>query len=175
MLRHMPYPVFDDVIHEPHRLRICAMLVPVDRHRLRHGARRDGPVRLGAVQAPQGPVGAAATPASTASVRDGRQVTTVVLTPAGREALCGHVAELQRMARIVGSDRRSDELRSPLTRPTHAEPAVPTHLVDRGRRDLESVGIASTALQAACSSTTGRSRPTGRSSPAGHGRSGRER
>ena len=23
-----PYPVFDDVIHEPHRLRICAMLVP---------------------------------------------------------------------------------------------------------------------------------------------------
>ena len=28
MLRRMPYPVFDDVIHEPHRLRICAMLVP---------------------------------------------------------------------------------------------------------------------------------------------------
>ena len=28
MLRPMPYPVFDDVIHEPHRLRICAMLVP---------------------------------------------------------------------------------------------------------------------------------------------------
>ena len=26
------------------------------------------------------------------AVRDGRQVTTVVLTPAGREALCGHVA-----------------------------------------------------------------------------------
>ena len=23
-----PYPVFDDVIHEPHRLRICALLVP---------------------------------------------------------------------------------------------------------------------------------------------------
>ena len=41
-------------------------------------------------------------------MRDGRQVTTVVLTPAGREALCGHVAELQRMARIVGSDRRAE-------------------------------------------------------------------
>ena len=40
------------------------------------------------------------------AIRDGRQVTTVVLTPAGREALCGHVAELQRMARVVGSDRR---------------------------------------------------------------------
>ena len=38
-------------------------------------------------------------------MRDGRQVTTVVLTAAGREALCGHVAELQRMARIVGNDR----------------------------------------------------------------------
>ncbi len=41
-------------------------------------------------------------------MRDGRQVTTVVLTPGGREALCGHVAELQRMARIVGNDRRGD-------------------------------------------------------------------
>ncbi|NHA70350.1 transcriptional regulator, partial [Phycicoccus flavus] len=39
-------------------------------------------------------------------VRDGRQLTTVALTAAGREALCGHVAELQRMARIVGEDRR---------------------------------------------------------------------
>ena len=105
MLRRMPYPVFDEVIHEPHRLRICAMLVPsagtefatvrdemglsdsaLSKHLKALSAR--GYTRVDRV------------------VRDGRQVTTVVLTPAGREALCGHVAELQRMARVVGSDRR---------------------------------------------------------------------
>ena len=55
MLRPMPYPVFDEVIHEPHRLRICAMLVPSTGTEF--GTVRDemGSVRLGAVQAPQGP------------------------------------------------------------------------------------------------------------------------
>ena len=107
MLRRMPYPVFDDVIHEPHRLRICALLVPSagtdfatvrDEIGLSDSAlskhlktlSEHGYTRLDR------------------SVRDGRQVTTVVLTPAGREALCGHVAELQRMARIVGTDRRGE-------------------------------------------------------------------
>ena len=105
MLRRMPYPVFDEVIHEPHRLRICALLVPstgtdfatvrdevglsdsaLSKHLKALSAR--GYTRL--ERAP----------------REGRQVTTVVLTDAGRAALCGHVAELQRMARIVGTDRR---------------------------------------------------------------------
>lgn len=102
-----PYPVFDDVIHEPHRLRICAMLVPStgtdfatvrDEMGLSDSAlskhlktlTERGYTRL------------------ERTVRDGHQVTTVVLTGAGREALCGHVAELQRMARIVGNDRRGD-------------------------------------------------------------------
>ena len=38
----------------------------VDGHRVRHGARRDGPVRLRAVQAPQGASAPRATPASSA-------------------------------------------------------------------------------------------------------------
>ena len=59
-------------------------------------------------------------------MRDGRQVTTVVLTPAGREALCGHVAELQRMARIVGSDRRAATRSRQLTPVTRTpEPPMP--------------------------------------------------
>ena len=105
MLRRMPYPVFDEVIHEPHRLRICALLVPstgtdfatvrdevglsdsaLSKHLKALSAR--GYTRL--ERAP----------------REGRQVTTVVLTATGRAALCGHVAELQRMARIVGAGRR---------------------------------------------------------------------
>ncbi len=107
MLRTMPYPVFDEVIHEPHRLRICAMLVP------------STGTDFGTVRDEMGLSDSALSKhlkALTArgytrldrSVREGRQVTTVVLTSDGREALCGHVAELQRMARIVGNDRRSD-------------------------------------------------------------------
>lgn len=101
----MPHPVFDDVIHEPHRLRICAFLVPV--------AGRDfGEVRdeLGlsdsALSKHLKALAAKGYARLDRGVRDGHQVTTVVLTADGREALCGHVAELQRMARIVGADRR---------------------------------------------------------------------
>jgi DNA-binding MarR family transcriptional regulator len=107
MLRRMPYPVFDDVIHEPHRLQICALLVP------------SAGTEFATVRDEVGLSDSALSKHLKAlttrgytrlerAVRDGRQVTTVVLTPAGREALCGHVAELQRMARIVGSDRRGE-------------------------------------------------------------------
>jgi len=107
MLRPMPYPVFDDVIHEPHRLRICAMLVP------------STGTEFGTVREELGLSDSALSKHLKTltehgythlqrTVRDGHQVTTVVLTAAGRDALCGHVAELQRMARIVGSHRRSD-------------------------------------------------------------------
>ncbi len=107
MLRPMsPHPVFDEVIHEPHRLQICALLVP--------SAGTDfGDVRdeLGlsdsALSKHLKSLTAQGYTRLDRTVRGGRQVTTVVLTPAGREALCGHVAELQRIARVVGSDRRA--------------------------------------------------------------------
>ncbi|MEO5748162.1 MAG: transcriptional regulator [Ornithinibacter sp.] len=106
-----PHPVFDEVIHEPHRLRICALLVP--------SAGTDfGDVRdeLGlsdsALSKHLKTLSAQGYTHLERSVRDGRQVTTVVLTAVGREALCGHVAELQRMARIVGTDRRVAGIRS---------------------------------------------------------------
>ncbi|GGL33156.1 transcriptional regulator [Phycicoccus endophyticus] len=101
----MPHPVFDEVIHEPHRLRICAFLVPT--------AGRDfGEVREAmelsdsALSKHLKALSARGYTRLERAARGGRQVTTVILTPAGRDALCGHVAELQRMARIVGADRR---------------------------------------------------------------------
>ncbi len=101
----MPHPVFDAVIHEPHRLQICAFLVPA-------AGREFGEVRdaMGlsdsALSKHLKALSARGYTRLDKGARDGRQVTTVVLTGAGREALCGHVAELQRMARIVGEDRR---------------------------------------------------------------------
>ncbi len=103
----MPHPVFDEVIHEPHRLRICALLVP------------SAGTEFGAVRDEVGLSDSALSKHLKAltsrgytrlerTVREGRQVTTVVLTPTGREALCGHVAELQRMARVVGTARRTN-------------------------------------------------------------------
>jgi DNA-binding MarR family transcriptional regulator len=101
----VPHPVFDEVIHEPHRLRICALLVPSVGTEF--GEVRDA---LGlsdsALSKHLKVLSARGYTRLEKGVRDGRQVTRVVLTGAGREALCGHVAELQRMARIVGEDRR---------------------------------------------------------------------
>ena len=102
----MPYPVFDEVIHEPHRLQICAYLVPVP-------GRDFGEVRdeMGLSDSALSKHLKALTSKGYTRLergaREGRQVTTIVLTAAGREALCGHVAELQRMARVVGADRRT--------------------------------------------------------------------
>ncbi len=101
----MPHPVFDAVIHEPHRLQICAYLVPAT-------GREFGEVRdaIGLSDSALSKHLKALTAQGYTRLekgsRGGRQVTTVMLTGAGREALCGHVAELQRMARIVGEDRR---------------------------------------------------------------------
>ncbi len=107
MLRPMPYPVFDDVIHEPHRLRICAMLVPSTGTEFAT-VRDEMGLSDSALSKHLKTLSERGYTRLERTVRDGHQVTTVVLTPAGREALCGHVAELQRMARIVGNDRRSD-------------------------------------------------------------------
>ena len=102
-----PYPVFDDVIHEPHRLRICALLVPSTGTEFAT-VRDEMGLSDSALSKHLKTLSTRGYTRLERAVRDGRQVTTVVLTPAGREALCGHVAELQRLARILGTDRRSE-------------------------------------------------------------------
>ena len=101
----MPHAVFDEVIHEPHRLRICAFLVP-SAGREFADVRDEVGLSDSALSKHLKVLSARGYTRLERSARDGHQVTTVVLTPDGREALCGHVAELQRMARVVGSDRR---------------------------------------------------------------------
>ena len=101
----MPHPVFDEVIHEPHRLRICAYLVPVTGRDF-GDVRDEMALSDSALSKHLKALSARGYTRLERGVRDGRQVTTVILTTAGRDALCGHVAELQRMARVVGADRR---------------------------------------------------------------------
>jgi DNA-binding MarR family transcriptional regulator len=97
-----PRPVFDPVIHEPNRLRICSLLVPHtsvefavlrDELDLSDSAlskhlktlENSGHVRL------------------LKQATGGHVRTSAALTDAGREALCCHVAEIQRMARLVST------------------------------------------------------------------------
>ncbi|HCE60301.1 transcriptional regulator [Janibacter terrae] len=96
----MPRPIFDPVVHQPHRLQICALLAPTrglpfaevrdeiglsDSALSKHlrSLEAEGYVTVGR------------------ELTDGRRTTRVTLTPAGREALCGHVSELQRLARLA--------------------------------------------------------------------------
>ncbi|MFZ2504408.1 MAG: transcriptional regulator [Nocardioides sp.] len=92
---------FDEVIHAPHRLRICAMLAAVDS--MEFGAIRDDLrvadsvlskqlkvlVEAGYVQLdkPQG--------------RGGKVRTWAHLTRSGRAALAGHLAELRRLTSLI--------------------------------------------------------------------------
>lgn len=96
----MPRPIFDPVVHEPHRLQICALLspttgLPFARVRDEVGLSDSALSKHLRTLADEGYV------TVTRDASDRRRTTRVALTPAGREALCGHVSELQRLARVV--------------------------------------------------------------------------
>lgn len=105
----MPRPLFDPVVHQPHRLRICALLVPtrgLPFARIREEVGLSDSAlskHLSALEAEDYVTVAR-------EVAAGRRLTRVTLTPRGREALCGHVSELQRLARIA-SPRASSAMR----------------------------------------------------------------
>lgn len=103
----MPRPLFDPVVHEPHRLQICALLAPTQG--LSFPEVREG-VGLSdsALSKHLRSLEHSGYVATTRQVAGGRRSTRVALTAAGREALCGHVSELQRLARAA----------SPRLRPT---------------------------------------------------------
>lgn len=102
----MPRPIFDPVVHEPHRLQICALLAPT--HGLPFARVRDE-VGLSdsALSKHLRSLEAESYVRITREVTDGRRSTRVTLTPAGREALCGHVSELQRLARLASPRPRA--------------------------------------------------------------------
>lgn len=100
-----PQPAFDEVVHEPTRLKICTTLTPLAE--LEYG-------RLQEVLALTAPtlskhlrvLADAGYVHLDKRSRDGHLRTWVSLTAHGREALCGHVSEIQRMARVVRDAER---------------------------------------------------------------------
>lgn len=100
MSRRAPEPVFDEVIHAANRLQICAMLASVDS--LAFAAVRDSlqvsdPVLSKHVKILQDAGYLSMTKAPSGS----RIRTWLSLTPAGRVALDGHLAELRRIAALA--------------------------------------------------------------------------
>lgn len=97
----MTTPAFDETIHAPNRLQICAMLAPVDS--LAFATVRDAlqvrdPVLSKHVKVLQDAGYVEVVKAAVGS----RTRTWLRLTPAGRTALDGHLAELRRIADVAG-------------------------------------------------------------------------
>ena len=101
----MPRPIFDPVVHQPHRLQICALLAPT--RGLPFASIRDE-VGLSdsALSKHLSSLESRGYVAISREVLDGRRSTHVTLTGQGREALCGHVSELQRLARAASPRTR---------------------------------------------------------------------
>ena len=93
----MPRPVFDEIIHAPNRLRICAALSPVAEAEF--ATLQD---TLGVADSVMSKhlkvLQAAGYVTLTKRTGSGRVRTWVSLTSAGRRAFRGHIAELQRLA-----------------------------------------------------------------------------
>lgn len=100
MARSAPRPAFDEVIHAPHRLRICVMLAAVDS--MDFAAIRDELAVADSVLSKQLKVLADAGYVQLIKQRGtGRVKTWVKLTKPGQQALAGHLAELQRLAELA--------------------------------------------------------------------------
>lgn len=97
MSRTDPEPAFDEIVHAPHRLRICALLAPMES--VDFGALRED---LGVADSVLSKhlkvlVDAGYATLDKPTGRGGRVRTWARLTPAGRRALDGHLAALQAM------------------------------------------------------------------------------
>lgn len=114
-----PAPIFDPIVHPPHRLRICATLEPWEEYEF--GALRDVvgvsdsvlSKQLALLQSARYVLLRRATSA-------GRQRVWVRLTDQGREAFAGHVAALRQ---IVG-DRPPTPAPEPEPRPVSGQPGL---------------------------------------------------
>lgn len=93
-----PEPRFDEIIHAPHRLRICALLAPVES--MEFGAVRDELGVADSVLSKQFKVLADSGYASTSKATGdtGRARTWLALTRAGRRAFAGHLEALRELA-----------------------------------------------------------------------------
>lgn len=96
-----PPPSFDEVIHAPNRLKICALLATATTAEF--GTLRDALAVADSVTSKQLKVltEAGYVKLSKPTGTGGRAKTWVTLTPAGRRAFQGHLAMLQQMAVTV--------------------------------------------------------------------------
>lgn len=95
-----PAPAFDTVIHAPGRLQICAILSSVDSAEfamLRDAIKVSDSVMSKHLKQLE----EAGHVILTKAAENGRQRTWIALSPAGRKAFAGHVAELQRLAAMT--------------------------------------------------------------------------
>lgn len=96
-------PRFDEIIHAPNRLRICSMLSTMNE--VEFAALRDA---LGVSDSVLSKQLKALEDAGYLRVRksplEGRTRTWAALTPAGKDAFNGHVAELRRLAAGIAID-----------------------------------------------------------------------
>jgi DNA-binding MarR family transcriptional regulator len=103
-------PEFDEVIHAPNRLKICALLATATTAEF--GMLRDSLGVADSVTSKQLKVLAEAgyVKLSKPTGTGGRAKTWVTLTPAGRKAFAGHLAMLQQMALDIseGASRQTD-------------------------------------------------------------------
>ena len=104
----MPYPHFDTLVHEPTRLRLCALLIPVESRDFA-GLRDELEVSESALSKHITALRKAGYVTSVRRPHGVRDRLEVALTEVGRVAFCGHVAEIQRMATVV---RRSEARRA---------------------------------------------------------------
>ena len=94
-------PAFDDIVHAPNRLQICAMLAPVDA--LDFATVREALAVSDSVLSKHVRVLTDAGYVHTAKTRHAsRSRTWLSLTDTGRAAVASHLAELRRIAAIAG-------------------------------------------------------------------------
>lgn len=100
MLVRMPHPVFDPLIHEPTRLQLCGLLVAAPECEF-----ADLRNELGVTDSALSKHLTALKTAGYVTVERrfgaGHGRAYAVLTESGRHAFCGHIAELQRLARVA--------------------------------------------------------------------------
>lgn len=96
----MPRPIFDPVVHQPHRLQVCALLAPT-RGLTFARVRDEVGLSDSALSKHLSSLESEGYVTISREITGGRRTTRVTLTARGREALCGHVSELQRLARVA--------------------------------------------------------------------------
>lgn len=103
-----PPAAFDEIVHAPHRIRICALLSPVES--MEFGAVRDELGVADSVLSKQLKVLVDAGYAQTTKARgdSGRARTWLSLTRNGRRAFAGHLESLRELAEIAQPEQPVD-------------------------------------------------------------------